>query len=314
MIDAFFGLGENTSISELKITWPSGIIQVVSGIQIDQTLSVVETDCSVPSGTVKITSGTYGKVTWQQVNGSDRNYFRFREVGTTDWTNFSTPNKTKHYYTFIPNTSYEGQFRQKCASGYLSEWSDLILFSTPWDVCNRPVNLQAKNIGTTTVLLDWDDFQDAVKYRAQYRVLGTSSWQSKNVLQSKANINSLNPGTTYQFRARSLCSQGWTNYTNIKTFTTLSNLNNDGPQMRSQEEVTTFDITLYPNPAKDILHIEYEGIAPELLVLKNVQGKIVRQIPGNLGQIELNGLAPGLYFLSILSTDQQIITKRFLKH
>jgi hypothetical protein len=41
-IDAYFGLGSNTSVTSLEITWPSGIVQVVENINADQYITVVE--------------------------------------------------------------------------------------------------------------------------------------------------------------------------------------------------------------------------------------------------------------------------------
>lgn len=41
-IDAYFGLGDNTAISELEVRWPSGYVQTVSGISIDDFIQVTE--------------------------------------------------------------------------------------------------------------------------------------------------------------------------------------------------------------------------------------------------------------------------------
>ena len=37
-----FGLGENASVSELRIHWPSGVVQILSGVRVNQVLRVVE--------------------------------------------------------------------------------------------------------------------------------------------------------------------------------------------------------------------------------------------------------------------------------
>lgn len=42
MIDAYFGLGTNTSATELEITWPSGIIQTIINPPVDQCLQIIE--------------------------------------------------------------------------------------------------------------------------------------------------------------------------------------------------------------------------------------------------------------------------------
>ncbi|MCB0654027.1 MAG: VCBS repeat-containing protein, partial [Saprospiraceae bacterium] len=43
-IDAYFGLGSNTQVTSLEITWPSGIIQVIENISADQYITAVESD------------------------------------------------------------------------------------------------------------------------------------------------------------------------------------------------------------------------------------------------------------------------------
>lgn len=44
---AYFGLGSNTTATELEITWPSGIVQVVNNINADQSLDIAE-DSTLP--------------------------------------------------------------------------------------------------------------------------------------------------------------------------------------------------------------------------------------------------------------------------
>ncbi|SDR81795.1 Por secretion system C-terminal sorting domain-containing protein [Formosa sp. Hel1_31_208] len=38
----FFGLGQNTSIDYIKVTWPSGIVDLIENINVDQTVNIVE--------------------------------------------------------------------------------------------------------------------------------------------------------------------------------------------------------------------------------------------------------------------------------
>ena len=77
------------------------------------------------------------------------------------------------------------------------------------------------------------------QYRIQYRVLGTSAWSNKNVLntsncgpfnQTGKLLTNLIPGTTYEYRVKAwYCyTTGSSTWSSIQTFATLSECPNVG--------------------------------------------------------------------------------------
>ena len=72
---------------------------------------------------------------------------------------------------------------------------------------------------------------------------------------------------------------------------------------------------LYPNPVKDILHIQSNNIL-ERIIMYDINGRVLQDIvvSGNKSQenISLTNLSSGMYFINIYSNKGQI-TKRIVK-
>lgn len=76
------------------------------------------------------------------------------------------------------------------------------------------------------------------------------------------------------------------------------------------------DIILYPNPTVIVLNIDYGKIGVIDLMLLNSTGHEVLRRTGDgnvIQQIDVSQLPAGLYFLNILTNQEQLITKRFIK-
>lgn len=75
-------------------------------------------------------------------------------------------------------------------------------------------------------------------------------------------------------------------------------------------------LSLYPNPAKDILHVEIPTLQPNVTVyIYNIWGEQVKTINYSEEQITINlsTLNPGTYLVSVQSINQQTLTKTFIK-
>lgn len=70
---------------------------------------------------------------------------------------------------------------------------------------------------------------------------------------------------------------------------------------------------IYPNPAKDHLNI-YSEVEYTAAVLRDTQGKLVKEINGEDQQIELQQIENGVYFLTIYYSNQQLIKKIVVQH
>jgi hypothetical protein len=82
----------------------------------------------------------------------------------------------------------------------------------------------------------------------------------------------------------------------------------------SQPEFSQPQLTLYPNPVTDVLHINSTEIINEVSVF-DIHGKVVKSIDVNSQSIEINvtHLPAGMYFVKTQTLENHVITQRFLK-
>jgi hypothetical protein len=70
----------------------------------------------------------------------------------------------------------------------------------------------------------------------------------------------------------------------------------------------------YPNPTKDILHIENDFIDKiESVSIFQIDGKKVATIESNFESIDLTNLTKGAYFFKISFDNNEIITRKIIK-
>ncbi len=75
-------------------------------------------------------------------------------------------------------------------------------------------------------------------------------------------------------------------------------------------------ISIYPNPASDILHVVTAGTGSVGILVIDAQGRVVRQVnaaSGNTIDVPVNDLPKGIYFAELL-TGQSKFTRTFLKN
>src|SRR5690606_33758195 len=70
-------------------------------------------------------------------------------------------------------------------------------------------------------------------------------------------------------------------------------------------------VTLYPNPARSVLHISSDSTVETLQVF-NVSGQLVGQLHGT-SQLNVANLSAGVYFLRVSLADGTLKTSKFIK-
>lgn len=72
------------------------------------------------------------------------------------------------------------------------------------------------------------------------------------------------------------------------------------------------NIIVYPNPAKDILHLEISDmLSIQKIRVLDIKGKTLKKYPGNMREFNLSSLAAGNYFLQ-LQTNEGKTTKKIV--
>src|SRR5690606_36563256 len=81
-------------------------------------------------------------------------------------------------------------------------------------------------------------------------------------------------------------------------------------------DVFYHQIKIYPNPIKDLLHIDSDfRIQDSELILTSILGKKIYQavISGQEIEIDLSHLKAGIYFLTIQNREKQSLTTKIIK-
>ncbi len=80
----------------------------------------------------------------------------------------------------------------------------------------------------------------------------------------------------------------------------------------SSNDYTLSEFNLYPNPVKNILHLDTNTITIKNALLYSIEGKLISQFTISNNTINLKNLTSGLYFLKLVS-DKGSITKKIIK-
>ena len=128
----------------------------------------------------------------------------------------------------------------------------------------------------------------------------------------------LQPSTTYQWSVRVKCDGVWTDYAlPPASFTTpagKNNINTTDIFATEEEEATPFATKMYPNPAKDMLHIEYLSFDTAEKVnftISDIAGRQVWQgsLQNGTNEINISTWNEGIYFVQIASQNHTATQK-----
>lgn len=126
---------------------------------------------------------------------------RYRSSGTVTWTVVPSNVSSPYTLTGLTNdTVYEWQIRSDCQTDFVA----LATFQTS---CGAPGSLRTETITTTSAQLRWNDSGENVAYEVQWRVAGTSVWNSiANVTSTGYLLTGLTTNTAYEWQVRSQCT------------------------------------------------------------------------------------------------------------
>ena len=235
--------------------------------------------------------GSYQTVTG---TGSDNTF----TANLTDLT-AATSYTFKAFITFNGNTVY----------------GEEVTFNTlPEDVepCAAPTDLQQlialKEVGGINIV--WTDNAGVTQWNLQYRPLN-GEWVPVVVTgEPNYSITGLVNGDVYEIRVQAICDGGVVSEWSSILTATASN--------SGIENYIENSITLFPNPANDVVNVECTMNNVQFNVtgieVYDVYGKLVNTINvvENPTRINVSGLANGMYFVRV-STDAGVVTKTFVK-
>ncbi len=187
-------------------------------------------DCTLSAPSNKTTSNitpNSATVGWTPVSGASGYHSQYKPTNSSTWTTINNgSSSTSHNISGLtPSTSYEWRVRSRCSNGEYGEWSNNVPFTTP-AACGLPApnGLMTTNITDTSARLDWNPVSSAVAYQVQLQDFPTGSFSTVagNISGTTYNLNNLSPQTTYRWRVRARCNNGFYsgNYGTSLIFTT----------------------------------------------------------------------------------------------
>lgn len=270
-------------------------------------------NCTIPSGLT--TSGiayNSAKCNWIAASGAVQYTVEFKLSSATTWTTAGTSATNSFMLSGLAaGKGYDWRVKANC-----SGFSSAISFTTTQTTsggggatCVAPSGLTGVALSSVSARLTWQAVPNAGSYVLQIRRQGTMTWYSMGTttLLSVRVIN-LMPGTTYEWRIKAVCS----NYSAIAVVTTPAAM----PFGMDDEDFDTPVIHLFPNPARDVLNVQYSGniTKDHSWFIADAVGRIVKTLDAlpEFGIIDVSVLPGGVYFLGVSQSSTAIKPQRFV--
>ncbi len=242
--------------------------------------------------------------------------------------------KKAFVYVTIPFNTYMGNgtyiaFRDPNPNpdSYSGYFYDIYIDSLTIDLnhdlpCAMPSQLTITDVTDSSAVVTWqneaDWFDGEVTYLVYYKPTTEVVWQTDTVAagQNTHILTGLDTLTMYDCYVVAMCNPD--SPSDTAQFTTLVS---DSTGIRPYDQDATFDIVLYPNPAREYvdIHVTDENVRILGIEVYDIYGKVVRSVVGTNNdsslqttRISLSGLAAGVYIAHV-RTESGIIDLKFIK-
>ena len=273
--------------------------------------------CAQPSSPSATPSHNNVVLSWTKAGSAVNTQVQFRLKNTGVWGGTSVSGTSHTFNNLSPNTTYEYRLRSLC-NGLTSSFTTVGEFTTTAapvvPVCAAPTGISATVNSNTSVTFNWTAANNGALYFVQVKPAG-STWAQAggaSTASTSRTFNYLQPGTSYDYRIRTTCTAATTS-NGTSLFSAVGNFATTGNEPGlAQFNTENPSWSIYPNPATDIVNIEFtatEEAAMQLVVL-DVAGRKVQEIStqsllgNNQLQISLASLNKGLYFIQAIQGNE----------
>ncbi len=267
--------------------------------------------CNTPLAvSTTIISGNVVKIDWDAVPFAEKYRVRYREQGTNTWIEVNAVVDERFLNGLVPNTSYQYSVKSLCSLDN-SIWSATSIFTTSSELCDYPLSASITSITATSAAVSWTTLPDDIKYKIKYKVKN-GDWIEIILNPSNYAITALQANEEYRVKLKTKCPLGWTNWSPRYDFTTASSVffaNNE----ISDHSTYRSSLTIYPNPSRDQINLEWHNINATNLYIIDFLGNTEMEIDAtNFGDsIDVSSLSEGLYFVLIKDINGGSFVKKF---
>jgi len=281
-----------------------------------------DTSCAGPPVGLDIRSlrDTSVILLWDAIAGADLYKITLRPSTSPNWTITEFKNITgwtrRDIDGLVPGTKYFWTVNAR-VNGNWTGPATLENFTTPTMGCSNPTALSVNFIKSDRAQLSWATKPSVVRYRIRYKEVGTNNWILKAAPQSRGiqYLKGLNPGTTYEWKMRSACSNKFKNaWVDGPNFTTTVPIPGNARIKSQSAEVSVENLTLYPNPNQGQFTINLGSFQDAVEVeIKDVNGRqVFNQRIANPQQnlfIDTKIQESGVYFMLVKTRDEQKVMR-----
>lgn len=267
----------------------------------------LDTPTNLKSYNVKSTSfGIY----WSTVDGASS-----YEVALWDGSSWQVKGSTANYYYMFynlpANSTQYAKVRAKNPGG-TSEWTNYITVSlVSGAVPETPTNLSASSILHYGFYAKWDKSENADGYELSQ--WDGDKWISQGTTTDQYKWLYGDAGTTEYFRVRAYNGYGNSSYSAYKAI----NLPAAAPEIKKVEKHTKLQInalSIFPNPANDILHIISDESGMKTVKIYTLSGKLALvKVLEEEQALNIGQLSPGFYNIVVQMDNLAPITKKLIK-
>lgn len=225
----FNGLSASTTYDWRVKSNCSGDLQ--SGYSQSSVTTPAQPVCGTPAGlstsNITISGAT---LSWSAVSGANHYSLEYKPSGSTNWISLAGSQATNTYNLTGLNaaSSYDWRVRANCSFGSGS-YAQSTLNTPALPVCNIPSDLSTTNISSNAATLNWGTVNGATGYLVEYKLSSAVNWTSGGTLTGVSlSISGLSPATPYQWRVRTNCSTGNSEFSQ-SSFTTETAASPDCP-------------------------------------------------------------------------------------
>jgi len=318
----FTGLGANTNHNiQARSVGPGFIASPWSTVLTITT--VTATDCQVPPTIAATTiGGNNVTITWPAVNLAAWYEFEYKESSSSTWIPLGTSNPSITSRTISglnASTAYNLRARTYCADGLPSNWRTINFTTLQQNGCEIPPSITIDSILSNSTYFSWPSIANAAWFEFRYKESSSPTWISAGTLTGTGTqkvLSGLNSSTTYDFQARSFCSNNipsaWSTTIQFNTGSMAIAQNHD-VEFESNDILEKYNninrehpIKVYPNPTSDFVTVTYR-VANENAVISirliDMTGRIVQSIETsgtegeNIYKLDLTSVQSGIYSL-----------------
>ena len=269
-----------------------------------------ENECYPPEHSVAfVQNESEVLILWDETN-SDEYLLSYRQLGET-WIELYTDEPEVFLDDLDPETRYE-YFVVSMCDDEDSEPSSIDTFQTieAQEDCGAPVISTAIMIEDGILVISWNEVPDAQEYELRYRPLGVDTdwstlYSDENWIELECHFD-----LDYEYSLRVNCESGWTDWTDIYTYSGHSRSVENPANPGKQVDLTKLDgisFQILPNPVNGdfTLRLDANDSMAYWIHISNTSGEIIHQKRINVDdqiihlQLSSERWTSGMYFLTV---------------